>query len=147
MDGPKEAGIVVKAHEQDVVSQEISPDDISILQDAKTPGDLATRAPSAVGLPVKDVPDRRSSASVLGHNVTSRQSSVQDLPSWRLPTPSSTGQMIPSRGRSDSPVRKALQRDPVSSENLRRSPSKTLCGLPRHWISLMWVILGMEEWI
>jgi hypothetical protein len=125
VDGPNEAGIAVKAQEHKVFPQEISSDNISVLRDARTPGDLPTRTPSAVGLPVKEVPDRRSSASVLGHNMTSRQSSVQDLPSWRLPTPSNAGQMIPSRGRSNSPVRKALQRDPVSSENLRRSPSKT----------------------
>jgi hypothetical protein len=125
VDGPNEAAVAVKAREQQAGAHEVSSDDVSTPEDARTPGGLGSRAPSAMSLPVKDVPERRSSASALGHNPTSRQSSVQDFPSWRLPTPSSAGLMIPFRGQSDSPVRQALQRGAVSSEGLRRSPSKT----------------------
>jgi hypothetical protein len=68
---------------------------------------------------------KRTSAGMLGYNPTSGRSSTQDFPSWRLPLPSTIGQIILLRGRSDSPVRKTLQEDAVSSERLRRSPSKT----------------------
>lgn len=127
VDGPDEAGIAAKPQEPNDGRRESASDHNPITVDARTPGGLASRATSVVSLPVKDVPERRSSASVLGHNATSRQSSMQDFPSWGLPAPPSTGLLvtIPSRGRSDSPVRKALQRDAVSSERLRQSPSKT----------------------
>ena len=42
---------------------------------------LCQSGKSAVSLPIKQVPERRSSASVLGHNATSRQFSMQDFPS------------------------------------------------------------------
>lgn len=90
------------------------------------PGGLGSRATSARSLPLRDVPERRSSASVLGHDAAaSRQSSMQDFPSWKLPPPSAAGQVIPSRGRASSPVRRALRRDAVSSEALRSTSSKT----------------------
>jgi hypothetical protein len=87
---------------------------------------LGNRAASALSLSIKDVPERRSSASFFAKgNATSRQSSVNDFPSWKLPPPSAGGQIIPPRGRASSPVRKALTHDPVSSDTLGRSPSKT----------------------
>lgn len=90
------------------------------------PGKMGRRATSALSLPMKDVPERRSSASFFAKgNATSRHSSISDLPSWKLPPPSAAGQIIPPRGRASSPVRKALNHDPVSSDTLGRSPSKT----------------------
>ncbi|KAF7504685.1 hypothetical protein GJ744_001966 [Endocarpon pusillum] len=90
-----------------------------------TPREMGSRAPSALSLLMKDVPERRSSASFLGKcNAMSRHSSVNDLPSWKLPPPSAAGQTIPSRGRVSSPVRHVMKHDPTAS-NTVRSPSKT----------------------
>lgn len=87
---------------------------------------LGSRAISALSLPVKDVPERRSSASFLAKaDAISRHSSVTDFPSWRLPPPSAAGQVIPPRGRANSPVRKVLNHDPVSSDSIARSSLKT----------------------
>lgn len=70
-------------------------------------------------LPLKRVPNRRSSL------VASRQASLQDFPSWRLPPPDSTGKLIPDRGRAESPVKRSMANDSISSDLLRQSPSKT----------------------
>ena len=86
---------------------------------------MGSRAASATRLPVKDVPERRTSASLLGHSSTSRPPSEKEFPSRTRSTPSRTGLTVPSRGRSQSPVGKVLQLDAVSPEKLRRSPSKT----------------------
>ena len=115
----------------DISSPEPSSDDTPVQQNRRASlarGALGNRAASAMSLPLDQVPERRSSASILsGRNGPSRASSVQDLdfPSWRVPPPSAVGQMIPSRGRADSPVRKSVQRNAISSDSLRRSPSKT----------------------
>jgi hypothetical protein len=94
---------------------------------ATPPRGLGTRAPSALSLPLTDVPLRRSSASFLGgHSATGSQSvSVSDLPSWKLPGPTQAGQSVPSRGRSDSPVQAAIQKDALASELLRHAASRT----------------------
>jgi Arrestin (or S-antigen), C-terminal domain len=94
---------------------------------ATPPRGLGSRAPSALSLPLTDVPLRRSSASFLGgHSATgSRGVSVSDFPSWKLPGPAQAGHSVPSRGRSDSPVRAAIQKDAIASELLRHSASRT----------------------
>ena len=125
MDGPNETAVAERAREQDVRAQGNSSDDVPSAEDSRAPRCLGSRPLIATSLPIIDVPDRRSSGCVRGHDPTSRRSSVQKFPPWRLPTPSNADQVIPSRDRSDSPVRKALQRDAVSSKRLRRSPSKT----------------------
>jgi Arrestin (or S-antigen), C-terminal domain len=90
------------------------------------PHGLGSRATSALSLPMKDVPERRSSASIFAKgNATSRHSSVNDFPSWKLPPPSAGGQVIPPRGHASSPVREAMKHDAVSSDTLCLSPSKT----------------------
>lgn len=76
-------------------------------------------APSAHSLSLKDVPDRRSSLAA------SRQTSLQDFPSWRLPPPVAGGRSIPIRGRAESPVKDSAMRDAVSSDALRSSSSRT----------------------
>jgi len=87
---------------------------------------MGSRATSALSLPMKEVPERRSSTSFLAKaNGTSRHSSVNELPSWKLPPPSAAGQIIPPRGHASSPVRYALQHDPVSSDTVGWSPAKT----------------------
>lgn len=88
--------------------------------------EMGSPAASALSLLMKDVPERRSSASFLGKcNATSRHSSVNDFPSWKLPPPSAAGQTIPSRGRASSPVRNAMKHDPVASTTVAGSHSKT----------------------
>lgn len=91
-----------------------------------SPRGLGNRAPSAVSLPIKDVPERRSSASFLTKaSATSRRSSVHDFAACKSRPPSAAGEIIPARARASSPVREALRRDPVSSDAQGRSPSKT----------------------
>ena len=124
-DGHSEAVVGDDTTEQIDRAQEISLDDISPPEDKGALGGMRSRAGSTIGLPVKAVPERRTSASLLGHSSTSRPPSEKKFPSRTLPTPSLTGLTVPSRGRSQSPVREALQLDAVSPEKLRRSPSKT----------------------
>ena len=88
-----------------------------------TPSRVARRATSSASLPLSSIPQRKSSASILRDGArASRPSSVQDFPSWKLPPSSAAGLAVPDRGRADSPVRRALQLDPVSSEALRQVP-------------------------
>ena len=84
-------------------------------------------APSALSLPLTDVPLRRSSASFLGgHSTTGSQNvSLSDFPSWKLPGPAQAGQIVPPRGRADSPVKAASRRDATTTELLRHSSSRT----------------------
>ncbi len=90
------------------------------------PREMGSRAASTLSLLMKEVPDRRSSASFLGKcNATSRHSSVNDFPSWKLPPPSAAGKTIPSRGRASSPVRDVMKHDAVASTTVGRSPPKT----------------------
>lgn len=74
---------------------------------------------TARDLPQKQVPDRRSSLA------TSQQANLQDFPSWRLPPPSAAGKLIPSRGRADSPVKRSIAKESISSDALRPMPSRT----------------------
>lgn len=94
---------------------------------ATPPPVSVSRAPSALSLPLSDVPLRRSSASFLGgHSVQgSRNPSISDFPSWKLPGPAQAGQSVPPRGRADSPVRAASRKDAMATELLRHSASRT----------------------
>ena len=74
-------------------------------------------AASAHSLLLRDVPKRTSSLSI------SRQASVQDFPSWRLPPPAAAGLSIPPRGKADSPIKRS--KGPVSSDNVRPLSSRT----------------------
>lgn len=65
------------------------------------------------------VPDRRSSLMNL------REASLQDFPSWRLPPSDAAGKLILNRGRAESPVKRSIAKDSVSSDKLRLSPSRT----------------------
>lgn len=76
-------------------------------------------AASVHSLPLKNVPDRHSSLA------SSQQASLQDFPSWRLPPMAAAGKVIPHRGRADSPVKRSVAKDPVSSDKLRARPSRT----------------------
>ncbi|KAL9114888.1 MAG: hypothetical protein Q9227_001131 [Pyrenula ochraceoflavens] len=82
-----------------------------------------SRAGSVRSLPIRNVPERRSSATALHHGT---QSAVKDYSSKQSGTRASTSNIVPCRGRSISPLRKILDRDPVSSITIRRPPSKTL---------------------
>lgn len=84
-----------------------------------------SRSASAMSLPILRVPERKSSVSAL-RGSDSRQSSVCHLPASYLDGPVDPASIIPSYGLSNSPVKKALEREAVSSETLRRSPSKTV---------------------
>ncbi|KAK5102552.1 hypothetical protein LTR70_000410 [Exophiala xenobiotica] len=84
-----------------------------------TASGLLSGAASVYSLPLKEVPDRKSSLA------TARQASLEDFPSWRLPGPAAAGRSIPPRGRAESPVKRSAAKDAVSSDGLRPSPSLT----------------------
>lgn len=67
----------------------------------------------------KQVPNRQSSLA------NSRQASLQDFPSWRLPPPNTAGKIVVDRGRADSPLKKSVAEDTISSDTIRSSPSRT----------------------
>lgn len=74
---------------------------------------------STYSLLLKEVPERRSSLAI------SRQPSLQDFPSWKLPPATAAGRLIPSRGRAESPVKMSSTKDAVSSDTWCCSPSYT----------------------
>ena len=80
---------------------------------------LRSGAASIHSLPLKDVPARTSSLA------PSRQASLQDFPSWRLPGPAAAARFVPPRGRAESPIKRSISKDAVSSDALRPSPSRT----------------------
>ena len=87
---------------------------------------LSSRATSTLSLPMRDVPERRSSASIFAQSLQgSRRPSLQELPKWRIPPASSETRTVQGHGRSDSPVRQALERAAQSSEAICLSPSRT----------------------
>lgn len=107
-DGPDEAEVTVKIEEQVVGPQEISSGDV-LSDDARLPTGVGSCAPSAMGLAhqrraPKDAP--QLACLVLIQHRGSRV--IRTFLSWRLPTPSAIDQIIPLRGRSDLPVRKAF---------------------------------------
>ena len=87
---------------------------------------LGSRAASAMSLPLREVPERRSSASIFAQSLhESRKPSFQELPKWQVPPRAARSKSVSLRGRSDSPVRQALNRATQSSEAMRTSPSRT----------------------
>lgn len=80
-----------------------------------------------LSLPLRQVQERRSSASIFFRSIGggSRQNSIQDLPSWKIPELEDTSKVIPDHGRAESPVRRALNRAAQSSEILRPSFART----------------------
>jgi hypothetical protein len=88
---------------------------------------IGSRAASMLSLPARDVPERRSSASIFNQSVQgSRQASLQELPQWRIPPAASTGQVVPNRSRPSSPVKAAIDRGPRSSDALLPAHSRTI---------------------
>jgi hypothetical protein len=79
---------------------------------------------STVSLPITSLPERRSSRR-LNRRHSEAFVSFEDYPSLGPPPAKGLGQTIPSRGLSASPVRAASQRDAVSSDAMRRMPSRT----------------------
>ena len=87
---------------------------------------LKSRATSAMSLPLREVPQRRSSASIFAQSrQESGKASFQELPKWQLPSAGRRSKSVSLRGRSDSPVRQALNKSTQSSEAMRPSPSRT----------------------
>lgn len=87
---------------------------------------LGLRATSAISLPVRHVPERRSSASILSRGFAHPGlKSLHDLPSWAPPELDGTDKFIASHDRANSPVRRALGRGSQSSELLRSFPTRT----------------------
>jgi Arrestin (or S-antigen), C-terminal domain len=87
---------------------------------------LGSRAASAMSLPLRDVPERRSSASIFAQSLHgSRKASLQELPTWPMPPTGERTEPSSLRGRSDSPVRRALHKSTQSSQAMRSSPSRT----------------------
>lgn len=87
---------------------------------------FGNRAASAISLPVRQIPQRRSSASILSRSLAELgPHSMQDLPSWRLPEWDGTDVVISDKGRTNSPVRRAIGRGAQSSELLRPPATRT----------------------
>ena len=90
------------------------------------PKGLGSRAKSAMSLPLCDVPERRSSASIFAQSLHGdRKASFQELPKWQVPPAAPRSKTVSLRGRSDSPVKQAVNRATQSSEAMRTSPSRT----------------------
>ena len=86
---------------------------------------LGSRATSAIDLPHRQVPERKSSASIFSRSLGgSGQISMREMPSWRKPELDGST-MIPDRGRAESPVRRSIARAAQSSELLRPSITRT----------------------
>ncbi|KAK6371292.1 hypothetical protein LTS17_009023 [Exophiala oligosperma] len=87
---------------------------------------LGDRAVSAISLPRKCVPERRSSASIFSQGLAgSKPNSLQELPTWKASELDGIGKMIPNRGRARSPVRRAVDRGAQSAEIFRPSLTRT----------------------
>ena len=86
---------------------------------SNTPDDVRSSTASSHSLPLKDVPGRTSSLA------TFQQASLQDFPSWKIPPFAAAGFRIPDRGRAESPIKRSIARDAVSSDNARTVPCKT----------------------
>ncbi|KAL2397046.1 hypothetical protein ABEF95_011896 [Exophiala dermatitidis] len=87
---------------------------------------LGSRTTSAISLPQRQVPERRSSASIFSRGLGgSGQASMQELPTWKTHELDDSAQIVPDRGRAESPVRVAINRSAQSSEILRPSAART----------------------
>ncbi|EXJ94990.1 hypothetical protein A1O1_00108 [Capronia coronata CBS 617.96] len=87
---------------------------------------LGSRTASAISLPQRHVPERRSSASIFSRGLRpSGQVSMQEMPTWGMPELDDNCKVVPDRGRAESPVRQAIGRSAQSSEILRPSAART----------------------
>ena len=116
----------VQQRDESPSSSNGSPANAPITQKASLMG-LGCRATSAMSLPMREVPERRSSISALSRKAApSRKPSLQAVPKWRVPPSSSGTKTVPNRGRSSSPVRAAVDRSTQSSDAFRPSPLQTV---------------------
>ncbi|KAK5444384.1 hypothetical protein LTS15_010499 [Exophiala xenobiotica] len=87
---------------------------------------LGDRTASAISLPHRRVPERRSSASIFSRSLAgSKQGSLQELSTWKMPELDDTSRIIPNRGQAGSPVRRAISRSAQSSEKYRHPSART----------------------
>ena len=90
------------------------------------PSALGDRAASAISLPMRAVPERRSSMNLISRSLGGPgQASMRQIPTWRIPELDGTSKVIPNRGRAESPVRQSIARAAQSSEILRPSLART----------------------
>ncbi|KAJ9608492.1 hypothetical protein H2200_007480 [Cladophialophora chaetospira] len=90
------------------------------------PSALGSRATSAISLPPRAVPERKSSMSIFSRSLGgAEQPSMREMPTWRIPELDGTSTVVPNRGRADSPVRQSLGRAAQSSELLRPALART----------------------
>ena len=90
------------------------------------PTGLGSRATSAMSLPLRDVPERRSSVSIFAQSLRgSRKPSLSEMAKSHAPAEPQQQRTISVHGRSDSPVRHALNKSTQSSDAMRPSPSRT----------------------
>lgn len=92
----------------------------------QAPSALGSRATSAISLPHHAVPARKSSMSIFSRSLGGAgQTSMHEMPTWRIPELDGTSTVVPTRGRAESPVRQSLGRAAQSSEMLRTSLART----------------------
>ena len=105
---------------------QVTPANDAVSQKASLHG-LGSRAASAMSLPLREVPERRSSISIFSQQpIPSQKASFSDMPKWRMPPASTQSRTVPNRGRSISPVRHALSKSAQGSETMRPAPSHTV---------------------
>lgn len=97
----------------------------SVSQRASIHG-LGSRAASAMSLPFRDVPERRSSVSTFSQQMVPSRASLVDAPKWKLPPEPSTVKKVPHRGRSISPVRHAVNKSARGPDSVRPAPNHTV---------------------
>ncbi|KAI9737489.1 MAG: hypothetical protein M1834_009644 [Cirrosporium novae-zelandiae] len=86
--------------------------------------DLRPMSSSNVSLPANRIPRRISSGKLQRYDSQASGLSAERV-SLDLPPPNETSKTIPQRRYSVSPVRKAAERGPLTSDIARRKPSKT----------------------
>jgi hypothetical protein len=104
-------------------SQEKSGDTPFASHDGPPPVPLHAHS-STIGLPLASLPERRSSRRLYRRRSEAFTSS-DDFPSLGQPPLRIFEQTVPTRRLSLSPARAATQRDAVSSDSMRRMPSRT----------------------
>ena len=90
------------------------------------PSGLGDRATSTSSLPLRSIPDRRSSMNLVSRSLGGpTQASMQEIPRWRTSELDDTSAVVPKRRRAESPVRQSVDRAAQSSEILRPSFART----------------------
>ena len=80
---------------------------------------------STLSLPLSSVPERKSSRCILRRKTSRALGQLNDAPALPLPPPRGSGQTVPTRGSSVSPVRLAVASLDDTSSEMRRIPSRT----------------------